>query len=179
MIAAAPLDTRASIVTIADRRSNRRAAAASSASSSSRSLAAVSTSLVLLLVAVALLVPPTSADMKSAIFRRHAKWSSNPGGGSLVSGRGNFRPGFYGELKSALSPSICSQISGQGGSAMYLSAFKVGADRRALVLLTQIWHTRETRRHKFRHVAEGGGQRIFSVCPPVVWRQDKSCRRQP
>ena len=30
-------------------------------------------------------------------------------GGSLVSGRGNFRPGFY----------------GQGGSAMYLNAFKV------------------------------------------------------
>ncbi|KAL7072974.1 hypothetical protein ACQ4LE_008315 [Meloidogyne hapla] len=32
-------------------------------------------------------------------FRRNAKWSNLPsGGGSLVSGRGNFRPGFHSSL---------------------------------------------------------------------------------
>ncbi|CAD5225928.1 unnamed protein product [Bursaphelenchus xylophilus] len=44
-------------------------------------------------------------DMDSYYFRRNAKWISlAPSGGSLVSGRGNFRPGFY----------------GRGGSAAYM-----------------------------------------------------------
>ncbi|KAI3421307.1 hypothetical protein GPALN_014926 [Globodera pallida] len=33
-------------------------------------------------------------------FRRNAKWTNLPsGGGSLVSGRGNFRPGFHSSLR--------------------------------------------------------------------------------
>ncbi|KAI6175501.1 hypothetical protein M3Y97_00696000 [Aphelenchoides bicaudatus] len=56
--------------------------------------------------------PPAMAVENSYFFRRNAKWINlAPSGGSLVSGRGNFRPGFY----------------GQGGSAMYLNAFKRSA----------------------------------------------------
>ncbi|CAD5218813.1 unnamed protein product [Bursaphelenchus okinawaensis] len=61
---------------------------------------------VLLALLTLLVVNSAKADdMDSYYFRRNAKWISlAPSGGSLVSGRGNFRPGFY----------------GRGGSAAYM-----------------------------------------------------------
>uniref|UniRef100_A0A1I7YWA3 Secreted protein n=1 Tax=Steinernema glaseri TaxID=37863 RepID=A0A1I7YWA3_9BILA len=40
--------------------------------------------------------PLSRAAPDSEFFDRHPKWTRlTPSGGSLVSGRGNFRPGFY------------------------------------------------------------------------------------
>uniref|UniRef100_A0AC34QHA2 Uncharacterized protein n=1 Tax=Panagrolaimus sp. JU765 TaxID=591449 RepID=A0AC34QHA2_9BILA len=49
----------------------------------------------LVLVSVFCLLTVANAD-SSIYFSRDAKWTNlAPSGGSLVSGRGNFRPGFY------------------------------------------------------------------------------------
>ncbi|KAI6236329.1 hypothetical protein M3Y95_00145700 [Aphelenchoides besseyi] len=68
---------------------------------------------VFLIVSLVIQSPAVNADdnLNSFFFRRNAKWINlAPSGGSLVSGRGGFRPGFY----------------GRGGSSMYMNAFKVG-----------------------------------------------------
>lgn len=50
---------------------------------------------ILLLVFIMSLVLYCEAD-ETVYFNRNAKWAHlPPSGGSLVSGRGNFRPGFY------------------------------------------------------------------------------------
>jgi hypothetical protein len=69
------------------------------------------TTLIAVFLLIALCYPQTTTAFdNSYFFRRNAKWINlAPSGGSLVSGRGNFRPGFY----------------GRGGSDMYLNAFKV------------------------------------------------------
>ncbi|KAI6239681.1 hypothetical protein M3Y99_00560600 [Aphelenchoides fujianensis] len=84
---------------------------------SARVMPASSVALALLLIVCLAVQPAVHADdtnLNSFFFRRNAKWINlAPSGGSLVSGRGNFRPGFY----------------GRGGSSMYLNAFKVRAQK--------------------------------------------------
>lgn len=69
-------------------------------------------------------LPATEAD-NSYYFRRNVKWTNlPPSGGSLVSGRGNFRPGFV-SRGAAADPRIFLSEP--------LFAIKVGSTRDVLV----------------------------------------------
>jgi|UniRef100_A0A914PF44 hypothetical protein len=53
--------------------------------------------IILFLLAVICLFAKNAEADNSRFFSRDVKWANlPPSGGSLVSGRGNFRPGFYG-----------------------------------------------------------------------------------
>uniref|UniRef100_A0AC34GYI8 Uncharacterized protein n=1 Tax=Panagrolaimus sp. ES5 TaxID=591445 RepID=A0AC34GYI8_9BILA len=64
---------------------------------------------VFLLAIISLFAKSTQAD-NSMFFARDVKWANlPPSGGSLVSGRGNFRPGFYGSGPMADSRAYISE----------------------------------------------------------------------